>query len=33
MLGSQHLQCSAEQCLAINNIDYVMTYINPFVRE
>ena len=32
-LGSQNLQCSAEQCLAINNIEYVKTYINPFVSE
>ena len=32
-LGSRHLQCSAEQCLAINNIEYVKAYINPFVSE
>ena len=30
--GSQ-FYCSAEQCLAINNIDYVMSYINPFVCD
>ena len=29
----QHLHCSVEQCLAINNIDYVMTYMNPFVCD
>ena len=32
-LRYQNLQCSGEQCLAINNIDYVKTYINQFVSE
>lgn len=27
------LHCSEGQCLAINNIDFVMTYINPFVCD
>ena len=25
--------CSADQCLAINNIEFVMSYINPFVSD
>lgn len=31
--NDQLLHCSAEQCLAINNINFVMSYINPFVCD
>ena len=27
------VHCTVEQCLAINNIDLVMTYINPFIAD
>ena len=27
------VQCSSEQCLAINNIDLVMSYMNPFIAD
>ena len=32
-LFRRHLNCTVEQCLAINNIDYVIKFINPFVSE
>ena len=32
-LGSKNLHCTKEQCLAINNIDFVKSYINQFVSE
>ena len=27
------VDCSAEQCLAINNIDLVMSFMNPFISD
>ena len=29
-IGSKNLHCTKEQCLAINNIDFVKSYINQF---
>ena len=32
-IGSKNLHCTKEQCLAINNIDFVKSYINQFVSD
>ena len=32
-LNSKNIHCTKEQCLAINNIDFVKSYINQFVSD